>query len=137
MGKNIVVLEDDYALWEPVLLKVFPKPEYTLENRPSLDNYGDYSRIDLVLSDYFLKGKDFTGAGQVKKYIKSKDSQIPVVFWTASESPDIFRELSIGDMIFFKKKIKLKEFKKEIDKLIVERKSKKDYPIYNNYFSNR
>jgi len=48
---------------------------------------------------------------------------------------NIIRETTLGEKVFFKKKLELSSFKDTAIRLIYERKSQQDYPLYNEYFN--
>jgi hypothetical protein len=141
--KIIFIKEDSKEVWKTLLEKIFPIEDYHLIWDDS-DILGDspklnISQLDLILCDYFLKenGKLIKGDCWLKENILSRDSEIPVVFWTSSMDPAVIKRTIIGSEVFFKKKLDINEFKETIDRLIDRRRLNKSYPLYNSFFSQK
>lgn len=100
--KIIFIKEDSKEVWKTLLEKIFPIEDYHLIWDDS-DILGDspklnISQLDLILCDYFLKenGKLIKGDCWLKENILSRDSEIPVVFWTSSMDPAVIKRTIIG-----------------------------------------
>ncbi len=141
--KNIFIKEDSKDIWEEPLKSIFPEADYKLiwdENMLfGSDPKYNLDDIDLIICDYFLNenGEEKYGDVWLKEKVLSRDTDIPVVFWTSSMNPNVIKSTIIGSEVFFKKKLVLNKFKETVDRLINERRSKKYYPLYNSFFNQK
>jgi CheY-like chemotaxis protein len=140
--KTILIIEDNYDLWAGLFEQLFPKNEdyviffnkgdanihYTLKE----ENIR-LSDIDLIISDYFLPGTD--GVQWINDNIKNKDSQLPIIFLTASTDVSTIKKTVLGQNVFFKKDLDLVQLKQTADELIQRRHINKQYPLFNEYFN--
>ncbi len=134
--KQILVRENDYGVWKPLLEIVFPGDEYQLIEFTAVENFENfnYSDLDLILCDYFLE-KNLRGDKWLKDYILDKDTEIPVIFWTSSMSANVVKSTILGSEVFFKKQLDLDLFKAAAERLIDNRRMQKAFPIYNSFFN--